>query len=131
MALVLLLGLAQGAQLGVPVGFERISDESVLGVHVHVAMAGVVGFELGPLDVPMAQAVSLFETRLNLLLHGEGQLDGHGRHGLDEQLADGSVDLGPDDALTYGVAVAAATAEAHGRCVCPAQRHSSLPVARS
>ena len=51
------LGLAEGAQGGVPVGFEGVGDEPVGGVDGEVAAAGQVGVVAGALDVGGAQRV--------------------------------------------------------------------------
>ncbi len=53
------LGVAQGAQRGVPVGFEGVGDEPVGGVDGQVAAAGQVGVVAGALDVGGAQRVGL------------------------------------------------------------------------
>ena len=49
------LGLAEGAQGGVPAGFEGVGDEPVGGVDGEVAAAGQVGVVAGALDVGGAQ----------------------------------------------------------------------------
>ena len=51
------LGVVEGAQGGVPVGFERAGDEPVGGVDGEVAAAGQVGVVAGALDVGGAQRV--------------------------------------------------------------------------
>ena len=57
--LVGVLGLVEGAQRGVPVGFEGVGDEPVGGVDGEVAAAGQVGVVAGALDVGGAQGVGL------------------------------------------------------------------------
>jgi len=84
LTLILLSGRAQGAQLAIPIGLERVGNEAIRGSHLHVAMPRLVG---------------LVETGADLLLDGERQLLGHRRHRLDEQLADSGIALGADDAL--------------------------------
>ncbi len=113
LALVLLVRCAQGPQLGVPVGLERVGDESIGGVHLHIAMPRLVGLVLRTLDLAVSQAIGLIEAGSDLLLHGERQLQGHRRHRFDEQLANGDIDLGAHDALTRGLAEAPAAAKAH------------------
>jgi hypothetical protein len=73
----------------------------------------VVGLVLGALHLPMTHAISLVEAGLDLLLNGERQLERHRRHGLDQQLADGHIDLGAEDALAERVAEQLAAARAH------------------
>ena len=51
------LGVVEGAQGGVPVGFEGVGDEPVGGVDGEVAAAGQVGVVAGALDVGGAQRV--------------------------------------------------------------------------
>jgi len=46
LALVVRLGLSQGAQPGIPVGFQGVGDETVGGIDVHVAVPGAVGLVL-------------------------------------------------------------------------------------
>ena len=57
LTLILLLGVGQRAQLRIRIGLERVSDESIGRIHLHVAVAGVVGFILGALDLPVAQTI--------------------------------------------------------------------------
>ena len=61
----------------------------------------------------MPHAIGLVEARLDFVLHGERQLERHRRHGVDEQLADGGIDLGAEDALAQRLSVAPAAAGAH------------------
>lgn len=52
----------------------------------------------------MPHAIGLVEAGLDLLLHGQRELDRHRRHGLDQQLTDRGIDLGAADALAQGSA---------------------------
>jgi len=61
----------------------------------------------------MPQAIGLVEAGLDLLLHGQRELERQRRHGLDQQLADRGIDLGAEDALAQGLGVAPAPARAH------------------
>ena len=54
LALVFILGLGKRAQLGIPLCFQRIRDQTVRGVHLHVATAGLVSLVLGSLDLAVA-----------------------------------------------------------------------------
>jgi hypothetical protein len=69
-------GLGEGAQRGVPVGFEGVGDEPVSGVNGQVAVAGQVGEVAGALDVRGAQCFGLVGAVLELGLDGEGGFDG-------------------------------------------------------
>ena len=82
------LGVVQGAQGGVPVGFEGAGDEPVGGVDGQVAAAGQVGVVAGALDVGGAQRVGLGGSLLELGGDLEGGLDGQRGEGADQQLAD-------------------------------------------
>ena len=82
------LGLAECAERGVPVGFEGVGDEPVGGVDGEVAAAGQVGVVAGALDVRGAQGVGLVRPVLQLGADGEGGLDGQRGEGVDEQLPD-------------------------------------------
>lgn len=113
LALVLFLCLGEVTQPRVPLGFQRVGDEAVGRIDLHVTAAGVVGLVLRPLDLPVTQAIGLVEARLNLLLDGDRYLERHRRHRLDQQLPDGSVDLRSDDALAHGVAEEPTAAHAH------------------
>ena len=93
LALVVLLGLGERAQLRVPVGLQRVGHQPVGRVDLHVALAGVVGLVLRSLDLPVAQAIGLVEAGCDLLLDGERHLERHRRDGLDQQRADGRIDL--------------------------------------
>ena len=78
------LGLAEGAQRSVPVGFEGVGDEPVGGIDGEVAAAGQVGVVAGALDVGGAQRGGLIGAVLELGLDGEGGLGGQRGEGVDE-----------------------------------------------
>src|SRR5690242_16680771 len=82
------LCLGEGAQRGVPVGFEGVSDEPVGGVDGQVAAAGQVGVVAGALDVRGAQRVGVGGSLLELGGDLEGGLGGQRGEGADQQLAD-------------------------------------------
>ena len=52
---VVFAGVGQGAQRGVPVGFQGVGDEPVGGVDGQVAAAGGVGGVLGALHVKLPE----------------------------------------------------------------------------
>ena len=111
------LGVAQGAQRGVPVGFEGVGDEPVGGVDGEVAAAGQVGVVAGALDVGGAQRVGLGGAVLEFGGDLEGGLDGQRGEGGDEQLADVLVEgvAGDGGADRAGVLDAVALAEVGGQ----------------
>ena len=70
------LGVVEGAQGGVPVGFQRAGDEPVGGVDGQVAAAGQVGVVAGALDVRGAQRVGFGGAVLEFGGDGEGGFGG-------------------------------------------------------
>ena len=58
-ALVVVFSVGEFAQLVVPVGFERVGDESVGGVDGEVAAAGRLGGVLGALHAHLANPVGV------------------------------------------------------------------------
>jgi hypothetical protein len=112
LALVIFLGHTQGTQFRVPVSLERVGDEPIHRVDLHVAVPRLVGLVLRTLDLAVPQAISLVDPSRDLFLHGKRELQGHRRDRLDEQLAHGGIDVGADDALAHRVAQALAAAEA-------------------
>ena len=82
----------QGAQRVVPVGFEGVGDEPVVGVDGQVAAAGQVGAVAGAFDVLAAQRVGFGGAGFQFGLHGEGDLERERGEGVEQQLADGGVD---------------------------------------
>ena len=102
------LQLAEGV---VPVGFEAVGDEPVVGVDGEVAAAGQVGVVAGAFDVAAAQRVGFVGAGFEFGLHGEGDLEGERGDGVEQQLADGGVDAGAGD----GLAARAAPSGSHSR----------------
>ena len=70
------LGVVEGAQGGVPVGFEGFGDEPVGGVDGEVAALGEVGVVAGALDVRGAQGVGFGGAVLELGGDGQGGFGG-------------------------------------------------------
>ena len=112
------LGVVEGAQRGVPVGFEGAGDEPVGGVDGEVAAAGRVGVVAGALDVGGARsAAGLGGSVLEFGGDLEGGLDGQRGEGGDEELADVLVEgvAGDGGADRAGVVDAVALAEVGGQ----------------
>jgi Stage II sporulation protein E (SpoIIE) len=107
------LGLAEGAQRGIPVGFAGVGDEPVGGVDGEVAAAGQVGVVAGALDVGGAQRIGFVGTVLELGLDGEGGLGGQRGEGAGERLPDLLVEAGAGNGLADPAAVRDAVALAH------------------
>ena len=74
--LALLAGIGQYAELVVPIAFEHVGDEAIVGVDQHKAALGEIGVGLGALDRAAPQPVCLFVARLDLPAHFERQFDG-------------------------------------------------------
>ncbi|MGV2085688.1 hypothetical protein [Rhizobium sp. K7/93] len=99
-ALALFAGVGrENAELSVPFAFERVGDETVIGVDEHETALGEIGFRLGPLDRATAQPVRLFMSRFDLLADFDCQFDGRRRHLFGDQHADGFVDGRCSDCL--------------------------------
>jgi hypothetical protein len=64
-ALALFAGVSQDAELSVPFAFERVGDETVIGVDEHETALGEIGFRLGSLDRATAQPVRFFMSRFD------------------------------------------------------------------
>jgi hypothetical protein len=73
----------------------------------------LVGLVLCAFDLAVTQAIGLVKSGLDFLLDGEREVEGHRRDRFDDQLADGGIDLGADDALAQRVAEELATARAY------------------
>jgi hypothetical protein len=86
-ALVLLVRVRQGPQPIVPFPFERIGDQAVVRIDLHVATTGQLSLVAGPVHLFASQAIRFVRAHSQLLLHGQGDLEGHGRHHLDQQFA--------------------------------------------
>ncbi len=76
-ALVLLLRGRQGPQPVVPFSLERIGDQAVVGIDLHVATPGQLGLVASPVHLLASQLIRLVGAHPELLLHGEGDLEGH------------------------------------------------------
>ena len=111
------LRVVEGAQGGVPVGFEGAGDEPVGGVDREVAAAGQVGVVAGALDVGGAQRVGVGGSLPEFGGDLEGGLDGQRGEGVDEQRADVLVEgvAGDGGADRAGVVDAVALAEVGGQ----------------
>jgi hypothetical protein len=75
---VVVLGVGQLAQAGVPVGFEGVGDQPVAGVDGQVAAAGLVGGVLGALDRGGAQRVGVLCLVDQLVAGRQGDFQGEG-----------------------------------------------------
>ena len=99
-ALSIFTCFCQHAELLVPFTFERVGDETIIGVDQHETALGEICFDLGPFDRAAAQPVCFLIPDLDLSADLERQLDGGRRHLFGNQHADGLVDRRPGDRLT-------------------------------
>ena len=104
-ALVVLFGVGQVAQPGVPVRFEGVGGQPVGGVDGQVAAAGGVSGVPGPLHVGGAQRVGLLGLGLQLGGDLQGSLDGQRGERVQHQAGDGGVTPDPQMFWQGGVPV--------------------------
>jgi hypothetical protein len=93
------LGVAELAQRVVPVGFEAVSDEPVVGIDRQVAAPGGLGAVAGPFDVGGTEPVGLGGAAGELVLDAQGDLERERGEGVEHERGDGGVDTGAGDAL--------------------------------
>src|SRR5260370_62771 len=110
---VVVAGGGQGAQGGVPAGFQGVGDEPVGGVDGEVAVPGGAGGLFGALDVGAAELVCAFGLGGQLVADGEGDLDGRRGECGQDQVADGGVDDVAGQVLADGPGGADAIVLAH------------------
>ena len=73
-AFVVLLGGGECAQLVVPLRFERVGDQAVVGIDAEVASLGKLRFVTGTIHLLASHPVHLLSTALQFVLHGQGDL---------------------------------------------------------
>ena len=113
LAVVFVLGGLQRAQRVVPVGFEGVCDEPVVGVDREVSPARELGVLVGAFDVRASQLVGLVGAGFELGLDRECDLERERGDGLEQQLLDCAVDgvageIEADGAVALDVVVGAA-----------------------
>ena len=72
--LVLFLRLGQSTEVVIPLRFQTIGDEPIIGVDLHVATASEFSLVLCSLNVLPPQRVGFGNPCLNFLLNCEGDL---------------------------------------------------------
>jgi hypothetical protein len=117
MSVVLLCGFGQSSQLLVPIGFERVGDEPVLGVDHHESLARQLRLVFDRLHVPGPQPVGLQHPLLELPAHLQRQLDRGGRDDLADERTHGCVDRRAGSRLTGRIAPISRGLPAHVPCV--------------
>jgi transposase len=77
---VVLLGRRLLAQRLVPLRFQRIGNQAVVGIAAHITAACQVGLVARPFNRLTAQAVAFLGATLQFLLHGQRHLQGDRGH---------------------------------------------------
>src|SRR5690606_15785915 len=103
--LVAILSVCEGAQCLVPLGLQRIGNESVVRVALHEAAAREIRLVARPLDFLLAQPVTLFRATLDLLLDGQSDFERDRCDRLNEQCTDGLVQRGAMNFLALRLTV--------------------------
>lgn len=67
---IILLRLRERTQLSVPIGFERIRHQAILGIDPQIAPLRQFRLITSPFHLLAPQAVSFLQARLQLFLHG-------------------------------------------------------------
>ena len=98
------MGVLQEAELLIPLCFQGVGDQAVVRVHAHEPLPGEVDFILCLVDLCAPQCVRLVESRLQLLLDTERDLERQRADRVDDQRAEGGVNRGPGDLLADGLA---------------------------
>ena len=62
----------------VPVSFQSIRDESIVGINTHIACLGKLCFVVGSLYLLLAQPVGFSQARLQFLLNRQRYLESRG-----------------------------------------------------
>ena len=95
--------VVQEAQLLIPLRFEGVGHESVVGIDPHEAEPREVHLVLRPLDVCPPERVGLVQPGLEFSLDAEGDLEGYGIDRVDDEGADRGVDAHARDLLAAGL----------------------------
>ena len=111
--LAALLGLREGAQRLVPFGFQRVGDQAVVGVDLHIPSARQIALVARLLDLLAAQPLPFLGATLQLLLDRQCDLQRQRRDRFDQQLANGLVQCLPVDLLADRLCPLDAPALAH------------------
>ena len=101
LTVLLLCKSLQMAQGLIPLGFERIGHQSVIGIAFEKSPAFEFGLVAGAFDVLLTKCIGLLDTSGDLLLDGEGHLDRRRCHGFEQQRTDGGIDLAAANRLTH------------------------------
>ena len=95
------LCLLKSTQLVVPLRLQDIGHQAIAGIDRHEPTASQVSVVARPFDLLAAQAIGFEDACIEFGMNLQGHLDGHWRDRLEEQLADGSIDLHAWDHLAF------------------------------
>ena len=98
-SVVLVLHVMEVAELVVPIGFEGVGDKPVVGVDGEVAATGEFGVVAGAFDVFEAQLVGLVCALVELGGDGQRDLEREWGERLEQQRAEGFIELAAGDDL--------------------------------
>lgn len=85
----------------IPLGFQRIGYQPVVGIDFHVAAPGELGLVAAALQLRLSQGGGLLDALRDLVLHGQSHFDSRRRHRLQQQCADRGIDVGAPHPLAY------------------------------
>ena len=97
---VFLLSFIQRTQLLIPVGFESIGNQSILRVDMHISTLRQFRFIPGPLDLLFAKSIDFIQPCLQLLLHGQSDIECDRVHHFQQYVTNHAIDLGARYTLT-------------------------------
>jgi hypothetical protein len=92
LAVVFVLGGLKRAERLVPVGFEAVGNEPVVGIDGEIAATGELGVLVGALDVGPAELVGFIGAGFEFGLDGQRDLERERGDGLQQQLFDRLID---------------------------------------
>ena len=96
---MLLLERIQAAQMPVPVCFECVGHQTIVGIHFEIAPARKFSLVASPFKLRAAQRVGLFDACGDLIVHGQCNLQCSRRHSLQQQGTDRGIDIASADGL--------------------------------
>src|SRR5215510_4713699 len=97
--IIFLLSRRQQPQFFIPVGFQRISNQSVIGIDPEVTASGQFRFITRTLNLLSPEIVGFIQTRLKFLLNRQGHFECNWRDCLHKNIAYRLVDVGSRDVL--------------------------------
>jgi hypothetical protein len=97
--LMILLKRIESAQMLVPVGFELIRNQAIIGIHLQIPTTCKLGLVTRTLELLTTQRVCRLDTTSDLILDGQGDLESRRRHPLEQHRTDCRIDVTATDGL--------------------------------